>query len=170
MANPLYGQNKADDKLDLLKSGKNLGVKTLTTATTLTAEDAGKLIVVNAAAIEVTLPTAEAGLKFDFVFLIDTTAGATIVASSGDCFFGTIKVFSTTADQGAVQQVISHAGAIASVTDYDNIDLVHDSNTLGGKAGDTVRLIAVDDTAWLAEANLVTDGANPGTIAVINAG
>ena len=27
MANPLYGQNKADNKLDLLKSGKNLGVK-----------------------------------------------------------------------------------------------------------------------------------------------
>ena len=60
MANPLYGQNKADDKIDRLKSGKNLGVRTLTAATTLTSADAGKIIVVNAAAIAVTLPTAEA--------------------------------------------------------------------------------------------------------------
>ena len=170
MANPLYGQNKADDRLDLLKSGKNLGVKTLTAATTLTADDAGKLICVNAAAIAVTLPTAVAGAVFDFVFFIDTTAGATIVASSGDCFIGTVKVSSTTADQGAVQQSVPHATAIASVGDYDNLDFVHDSNTLGGKAGDSVRLIAVDSTAWMVDANLVTDGANPGTIAAINAG
>tara|TARA_R100000008_G_C3550233_1_gene149972 strand:- start:466 stop:978 length:513 start_codon:yes stop_codon:yes gene_type:complete len=170
MANPMYGQNKADDKLDLLANGKNLGVETLTAATTLKASDSGKLIAVNAAAIAVTLPSAEAGMWFDFVFFQDTTAGATIVASSGDCFFGTVKVFSTTADQGAVQQSLTHATAIGTVADYDNLDFVHDSATLGGKAGDSVRLIAVDDTAWMVSANLVTDHANPGTIAAINAG
>ena len=170
MANPLYGSNKADDKVDRLSSGKNLGVETLTAATTLTSDDCGKLIAVNAAAIEVTLPSAEAGMWFDVVFMQDTTAGATIVASSGECFFGTVKVFSTTADQGAVQQSVTHAAAIGTVADYDNLDFVHDSATLGGKAGDSVRLIAVDSTAWMVSANLVTDHANPGTIAAINAG
>ena len=169
MAIPMYGQNKDGDVLDLVTNGKK-EVMTLTAASTLTAEDAGKLICVNAAAIEVTLPSAEAGMVFDFTFFQDTTAGATVVAASGDCFFGTVKVFSTTADQGAVQQSLTHATAIATVADYDNLDFVHDSATLGGKAGDSVRLIAVDSTAWMVSANLVTDHANPTTIAAINAG
>ena len=165
----MYGQNKADDKLDLIQSGKNLGVKTLTAATTLTAADAGKLIAVNAAAIEVTLPTAEAGMVFDFVFMIDTTAGATIVASSGDCFFGTLTVNSTTKTKSSAQS-IDHATAIGTVASYDNLDFVHDSQTLGGKAGDSVRLIAVDDTAWMVSGAIVTDGNDPDAIAAINAG
>ena len=169
MANPLYGQNKADDKIDRLKSGKNLGVKTLTAATTLTSADAGKIIVVNAAAIAVTLPTAEAGMVFDFVFMIDTTAGATIVASSGDCFFGTVTVNSTTKTKSSAQS-IDHATAIGTVASYDNLDFVHDSQTLGGKAGDSVRLIAVDDTAWMVNGALVSDGNDPDAIAAINAG
>ena len=169
MANPLYGQNKADDKLDLLQNGKCLGVKTLTAATTLTSEDSGKLIAVNAAAIEVTLPSAEAGMVFDFVFFIDTTAGATIVASSGDCFFGTLTVNSATKTKSSAQS-IDHATAIGTVASYDNLDFVHDSQTLGGKAGDSVRLIAVDDTAWLVNGALVSDGNDPDAIAAINAG
>ena len=169
MANPLYGQNKADDKIDRLKSGKNLGVRTLTAATTLTSADAGKIIVVNAAAIAVTLPTAEAGMVFDFVFMIDTTAGATIVASSGDCFFGTVTVNSTTKTKSSAQS-IDHATAIGTVASYDNLDFVHDSQTLGGKAGDSVRLVAVDDTAWMVNGALVTDGNDPDSIAAINAG
>ena len=169
MANPLYGQNKADDKIDRLKSVKNLGVRTLTAATTLTSADAGKIIVVNAAAIAVTLPTAEAGMVFDFVFMIDTTAGATIVASSGDCFFGTVTVNSTTKTKSSAQS-IDHATAIGTVASYDNLDFVHDSQTLGGKSGDSVRLIAVDDTAWMVNGALVSDGNDPDAIAAINAG
>ena len=161
MANPLYGQNKADDKLDLLQSGKNLGVKTLTSATTLTSADAGKLICVNAAAIAVTLPTAEVGMVFDFVFFIDTTAG--------DCFFGTLTVNSATKTKSSAQS-IDHATAIGTVTSYDNLDFVHDSQTLGGKAGDSVRLIAVDSTAWMVNGALMTDGNDPDAIAAINAG
>ena len=169
MANPLYGQNKADDKLDLLQSGKNLGVKTLTSATTLTSSDAGKLICVNAAAIAVTLPTAEAGMVFDFCLKVESTAGTTIVASSGDCFFGTVTVNSTTKTKSSAQS-IDHATAIGTVTSYDNLDFVHDSQTLGGKAGDSVRLIAVDSTAWMVNGALMTDGNDPDAIAAINAG
>ena len=168
MANPIYGQNKLDDKLDLLSNGKK-DVITLTAATTLSASDAGKLICVNAAAIEVTLPSAEAGMEFDFVFFIDTTAGATVVASSGDCFFGTLTVNSATKTKSSAQS-IDHATAIGTVASYDNLDFVHDSQTLGGKAGDSVKLIAVDSTAWMVNGALMTDGNDPDAIAAINAG
>ena len=168
MANPIYGQNKLDDKLDLLSNGKK-DVVTLTAATTLSASDAGKLICVNAAAIAVTLPSAEAGMEFDFVFFIDTTAGATIVASSGDCFFGTLTVNSATKTKSSAQS-IDHATAIGTVASYDNLDFVHDSQTLGGKAGDSVKCIAVDSTAWMVNGALMTDGNDPDAIAAINAG
>ena len=168
MANPIYGQNKLDDKLDLLSNGKK-DVITLTAATTLSASDAGKLICVNAAAIEVTLPSAEVGMEFDFVFFIDTTAGATIVASSGDCFFGTLTVNSATKTKSSAQS-IDHATAIGTVASYDNLDFVHDSQTLGGKAGDSVKLIAVDSTAWMVNGAIMTDGNDPDAIAAINAG
>jgi len=168
MANPIYGQNKLDDKLDLLSNGKK-DVITLTAATTLSASDAGKLICVNAAAIEVTLPSAEAGMEFDFVFFIDTTAGATVVASSGDCFFGTLTVNSATKTKSSAQS-IDHATAIGTVASYDNLDFVHDSQTLGGKAGDSVKLIAVDSAAWMVNGALMTDGNDPDAIAAINAG
>ena len=168
MANPIYGQNKLDDKLDLLSNGKK-DVITLTAATTLSASDAGKLICVNAAAIAVTLPSAEAGMEFDFVFFIDTTAGATIVAASGDCFFGTLTVNSATKTKSSAQS-IDHATAIGTVASYDNLDFVHDSQTLGGKAGDSVKCIAVDSTAWMVNGALMTDGNDPDAIAAINAG
>tara|TARA_R100001086_G_C11844005_1_gene259798 strand:+ start:114 stop:620 length:507 start_codon:yes stop_codon:yes gene_type:complete len=168
MAIPMYGQNKDGDQLDLEIGGKK-EVVTLTAATTLTAEDAGKLICINAAAIEVTLPSAVAGMVFDFVFFQDTTAGATIVANTGDCFFGTITVNSATKTKSSAQSV-AHATAIGTVANFDNLDFVHDSQTLGGKAGDSVRCIAVDNTAWMVNGALMTDGNDPDAIAAINAG
>ena len=170
MANPLYGQNKADDAIDLLRSGKLLGVRECNDDTTLVAADSGKLIMIGTAAKTITLPSAEKGMVFDFCLKVESTAGTTVVASSGDCFFGTVSVQSTTVDQSGVDQVVDHATAIGTVTSYDNLDFVHDSATLGGHAGDSFRLIAVDSTAWLFQGVLTTDNANPGTIAVINAG
>ena len=170
MANPLYGQNKADDRLDLVKSGKILGVRTVNDTTTLTSDDCGKLIMIGTAAKTITLPSAAEGMVIEFCLKVEATAGTTIAAASGDCVFGTVHVESTTADQTAVHQVVTHAAAIGTVASYDNIDFVHDSATLGGHAGDYIRLTAVDDTAWLFQGTLTTDHANPGTIAVINAG
>ena len=170
MANPLYGQNKADDKVDLVQKGKLLGVRTVNDTTTLTSADCGKLIMIGTAAKTITLPSAEEGMVIDFCLKVESTAGTTIAAASGDCVFGTVHVESTTADNTAVNQVVDYATATGTVTSYDNIDFVHDSATLGGHAGDHIRLIAVDDTAWLLSGTLTTDHANPGTIAVINAG
>ena len=170
MANPLYGQNTADDAIDLLRNGKLLGVRECNDDTTLVAADSGKLIMIGTAAKTITLPSAEEGMVLDFCLKVEATAGTTVLASSGDCFFGTVDVQSTTADNTAVTQVVTDAAAIGTVASYDNLDFVHDSATLGGHAGDSIRLVAVDDTAWLLSGTLTTDHANPGTIAVINAG
>ncbi len=160
----MYGQNKADNAIDKVGSE----VMVVTAAKSLTASDSGSTIFVNAAAIAVTLPSCAAGLKYKFVFGIDTTAGAKISAASGDCFFGTFTVNSATKTKSSAQS-IPHATAIATVGDYDVCDFTHDSQTLAGKAGDMVEVIGIDDTAWLVSGALMTDGNDPDAVAIINA-
>ena len=169
MANPMYGQNKADDKIDLLKSGKALGVIEVNDDYTMVADDVGKLMVIGTAAKTITLPSAEAGMVVDVLCKVETDAGSTIIASSGDCFFGNIVVTSSTEDQAEAQH-LTYATATGTVASYDNFDLDHDSNNLGGHVGDTIRFTAIDDTAWCVHAVLTTDGTEPASIAVINAG
>ena len=165
----MYGQNKADDRIDNLKSGKAIGVIEVNDDYTMTSDDVGKLMVIGTAAKTITLPSAEAGMIVDVVCKVETSAGSTIIAASGDCFFGNVIVTSSTEDQ-AECQLVTYATATGTVADYDNFDLVHDSASLGGHVGDSIRFVAVDDTAWAVHATLVTDHANPASIAVINAG
>ena len=51
-------------------------------------------------------------LNFKIVFGIDTDAASSIVAAAGDCFYGNIKVISTTADNTEIQEV-ARATAVA---------------------------------------------------------
>ena len=164
MANPMYGQNKYDNAAD---DGKHK-VMVVTDDTTLTAADSGTTVFVNAAAKVITLPAAKAGLNFKVVFGIDTTAGAKISAASGDCFFGTFNVNSTTKAKCSAQS-ITYATATGTVASYDTLDFTHDSQTLAGKAGDCVEVICIDSIAWMASGALVTDGNDPDAIAIINA-
>ena len=150
-------------------AGTTSNVITLTDDRTLTSGESGSLVVLNHASKVITLPTAAAGLNYKIMFLQDTDAACTIVAGSGDCFFGSIKVISSTEDQTETQN-ITHATAIGTVASYDNLDFDHDAAALGGKAGDIVHLMAVDSTAWHVEAVLENDHANPASVAVINAG
>ena len=168
MAIPMYGQNKAGDDIAVYGRGLVSVISHTAGTTDLTAEDSGAIVFVNDADGVVQLPPAEAGLCFKVVFGIDTTAGAKILATSGDCFFGTFNVNSTTKAKCSAQS-IDHATAIATVADYDTLDFTHDSQTMGGKAGDYVELICVDSTAWMATGALVTDGNDPDAIAIINA-
>jgi hypothetical protein len=163
MANPLYGQNKADSaiqdgKCSVIVAGDDI---------TLTAAQTGSTVFMNNAAATVQLPAASAGLNFKVILGIETTAGADILAASGDAFFGIIRLFSDTADQVGVPQQISHATAIGTVANYDTMDFVADTATIGGMAGDIISMIAVDDTAWHVTADLTTTQNNPGTVAVI---
>tara|TARA_R100000458_G_C8229813_1_gene211844 strand:+ start:16 stop:516 length:501 start_codon:yes stop_codon:yes gene_type:complete len=165
MANPMYGQNKADNALDKVGSEVIVAVADKT----LAASDSGATVFVNAAAISVTLPAAKAGLNFKIILGIDTTAGADLLCTAGDAFFGIVRLFSDTADQVGVPQQISHATAIGTVANYDTMDFVADTATLGGMAGDVIQVVAVDDTAWHVSADLTTTQNDPGTVAVIKA-
>ena len=163
MANPLYGQNKTDNELD------KVGSKVLVTDVdkVLTASDSGATVFVNAAAISITLPAAAAGLNFKIIWGIETTAGADVLCTAGDCFFGVIRLLSDTADVVGVPQQITHATAIGTVASYDTFDLVAATASLGGMAGDSAEFVAVDDVAWHVNAILTTSANNPTTAANI---
>ena len=168
MANPMYGQNKFDNDANVFSVGKTNVLTTTAGTFNVNAEDSGAIIFVNDADGVVQLPAAEAGLQFKVVFGIDTTAGAKILAKSGDCFFGTLNVNSTTKAKCSAQS-IDYSTATGTVASYDTLDFTHDSQTLAGKAGDFVELIAIDATAWMVSGALVTDGNDPDAIAIINA-
>ena len=159
----MYGQNKADNAID---AGKSSCIVTAADRT-LTAAESGATVFVNAAAISVTLPAAKAGLNFKIIFGIDTTAGADVLCASGDCFFGIIRLLSDTADVVGVPQQITYATAIGTVANYDTFDLVADTASLGGMAGDSLEVVAVDDIAWHVNAVLTTSQNNPTTAANI---
>ena len=154
--------------ISLASSAITRNVITLTDDRTLTSGESGSMVVMNHATKVITLPTASAGLWYDIVLLQDTDAAFTIVAGSGDSVFGNIQVISTT-DNKCSAVSITHATSTGTVASYDNIDLDHDVTTLGGKAGDVIRVTAVDATAWLVQTTLTMDG-NPSSGAVINAG
>jgi len=168
MANPMYGQNKFDDDANVFGVGKTNVLKPAAGTSTVSANDSGSLIFLNDADGVIQLPPAVAGLQYKVVFGIDTTAGCKILATAGDCFFGTIIVNSTTKTKSSAQS-IDHATAIATVASYDTLDFTHDSNTMGGKAGDVVELICLDSDAWMVSGALISDGTDPDAIAIINA-
>jgi len=163
MANPMYGQNKADSAIQdgrcsVIVAGDDI---------TLTAAQTGSTVFLNNATATVQLPAAAPGLNYKVILGIETTAGCDILAKAGDAFFGIIRLFCDTADNTGVPQQISHATAIGTVASYDTMDFVADTATLGGMAGDIISVIAVDDIAWHVTADLTTTQNNPGTVAVI---
>ena len=164
MAIPMYGQNKDGTSIDNIKHEMIFTADSLT----LTAAQSGATVFVNAAAKVITLPAAKAGLTFKVILGVDTTAGAQIVTASGDCFFGQIKVLSTTDDKTEVQD-IDYATAIGTVASYDTLDFTSNSATLAGTSGDVIEVMAVDDVAWCVLACLTTVHAEPASTAIINA-
>ena len=140
----------------------------LTDNRTLTVAESGSTVMMNHAAKVITLPAAQAGLNFKIGFYQDTTAGAKIVATAGDCFFGTLIVNSATKTKSSAQS-ITHAAAVGTVANHDTLDFTHDSDTLAGKAGDMVEVTCVDGDAWMVSGALMTDGTDPDAIAIINA-
>ena len=137
---------------------------------TMTAAESGSTVLVNHAAKVITLPTVAQGLKagmnFTVVPLIDPEAGFTVVAAEG--MYGHLTVISATEANSATQELL-RATVVAAPGDYDNFDLVHDTATLGGVAGQRY-YFEYDGTVWNASNRVHCDAANPGSIAIINAG
>ena len=166
MANPMYGQNKADNDVDIYGRGKVQVITHSAGTTALSADQSGAIVFVNDADGAIVLPAAEAGLTFKILVGIDST-GVKISAASGDCFFGQIHAISTTDNKCATQD-IDYATAVGTVANYDVLDTDQDGTTLGGSSGNVIELTAIDGTAWLVETVLSVVG-NPSSLAVINA-
>lgn len=144
--------------------GGKAKLKTTTAATTLTAADSGCEVIWThgaGAGYDITLPSCEAGLHFRFRIGLGTAFAHYIaVGESTDRFFGVAKVLSATDDQVAVQS------QVLAATARKFLHIQSDIATSGGNAGDIIDVIGVDDTHWLVTANLRTESATPGTIAV----
>ena len=149
MANPLYGQNKADNAIDYGKSS----VIVTNAAKTLLASESGSLVLHNSAATALTLPAAKQGLNFKIVLGIESTAGCNILtASAVDCFFGTIPLGCVdTDDQVGQAQQLTYAVAIAAPASYDAMKFVAATATIGGVAGECISIYAVNDVAWFVD-------------------
>ncbi len=142
MANPLYGQNKADDRLDLLENGKLVGVVSVAAGVhhTLDARDSGKLIVMAPNSTEVTLPSPAAGMHFTIVQSGDYDTAVNLVnqAGSSDDFVGAF--FGSTQGESAGTDADPAAAANTKIT-----------FAAASLAGDKVHLVS-DGTKWYVSA------------------
>ena len=166
MANPMYGQNKYDNKADDAK----MDVIVTSGATTLTAAQSGSTVLHNSASTAITLPAAKAGLNFKIILGIESTSGCNVLtASNADCFFGVIPIScDDTDDQTGVAQKLTHAVAIAAPASYDAMKFVAATATIGGVAGECIWLTCIDDVAWhVAIPYHATSANDPGDCALI---
>ena len=101
MANPLYGQNKADDLLDQARAGAPGGYLSVTADTTLSAANAGVVTWANNG-INITLPAHEKGLTFHFIQLSDySTAACDVSSKDGNDWLGAINAVTGVGDSAA---------------------------------------------------------------------
>ena len=120
--------------------GSNAAIKTVSADATLTGADSGKTILLGANGVDVTLPSAAAGLEFQIIMSADYDSNpCTVVqAAATEDFYG--AVFGST--QG------ENAGTDADVGASANTKITFGSASL---KGDRVRLIS-DGTGWYVEA------------------
>lgn len=120
-----------------------------TTTRTLLASESGSLIKLDAAAgFVVTLPTAKAGLRYEF--LIGTTVTSsnyTIQASTATELF-----------TGAVINSSSSANFSARADGTSHYKLILGTTTTGGQAGGRIRITCQSATNWIVEGSLFSTG------------
>ena len=125
-------------------------VEFLTASRTLTANDSGKVLVLSVAGgLTVTLPSAAPGLNFKFIVgTTFTTAGQINTAATDELYVGTMMLVdpATATDMNAFS---------ADVSNDDTIDLGQIEQ--GWLVGGWFNLVALSDTRWHVEGQLVGD-------------
>lgn len=147
-------------------------METITAAETLEKKDSGRLFLVNASTgYTITLPKAQVGLTFNFVFDVGGTDAAMkiTVGDTADYFYGQVHVTQSDAIDTLASQVVVKATALATPTSYDWLLFDADATATGGDVGSYVDITCTVDGGWLVIAHLGTSG-TPGSIATIYAG
>jgi len=119
------------------------GFKSVTADTTLTAADSGKTILMGQNGVDITLPTATAGMTFTIIQVEDySTAVCTVVAAAGNFYTG---------------QVAGPSAAAANNGDgSDDVTATFGSATV---AGDQITLVS-DGTLWYVTGTALAGGSN----------
>lgn len=130
--------------------------KSVSDTTTLTSEDTGKLVIVDAATLggkTITLPGAVAGRELEFVIEDESNTQFKIQAASGDKVIGRVIIADgTSVKTDRETKTTADAGVI------NELRLDANSTTTGGRVGDRFTMRCVDSTYWLVSAELTTDG------------
>lgn len=157
MANPMYGQNKADTEIGLVQDGKVPIILHQGGTVTLTAEDSGSVCVFNVAgASNFTLPAPRLGMKFTFIQTIINTGDHVIQSSTNDeGFLGGVLMMNTTADQ---------TDTFSTAVDGNNDFITLNATTTGGAAaGSRIECVAILNAsaakAWAVTGTLICSGA-----------
>ena len=145
MANPMYGQNKADDALNNVVLSR--GYKKITAGLTLDGTDGGIIHIADSDACAIVLPeitNALNGLEYKFIMANDAGADVTITATdqTGDFYQGTL----------AVHQVDSDDGFAANGTSNNIITM--NATTTGGLLGSEINMRAVYGIGWIVWGNV----------------
>ena len=120
-------------------------------ATTLTAQQSGALVLMDAAAgYTITLPTPIAGMFFDFVQTVTQTSGTQKIITSASTVYilGEVLTFTTA--------TASPAGFAFDGTSH--IAYTSNGTTTGGIIGTKMRFTALSTTVWLVEGVVVGSG------------
>ena len=119
------------------------GYMTVTSDTTLTAADSGKVILMESNGVDITLPAATAGMNFTVILTEDyATAVCTVVAAAGDFMAGALGGVATDSNQLA--------------DGSSDLTATWGSGTL---AGDQITLVS-DGTLWYVTGTVAAGGAN----------
>ena len=155
MANPMYGQNKADNALNNVVLSR--GYKKITAGLTLDGSEGGIIHIADTDACAIVLPeitNALNGLEYKFIMANDAGGSITITATdqAGDFYQGTLAVNSVDADDG-----------FAANGSSNNI-ITMNATATGGLLGSEVNLRAVYGIGWIVWGSVYgtdTTGATP---------
>ena len=145
MANPMYGQNKADNALNNVVLSR--GYKKITAGVTLDGTDGGIIHIADTDACAIVLPEITAaldGLEYKFIMANDAGADVTITGTdqAGDFYQGTLAVHQVDADDG-----------FAANGSSNNI-ITMNATTTGGLLGSEINLRAVYGIGWIVWGNV----------------
>ena len=155
MANPMYGQNKADNALGNVVLSR--GYKKITAGLTLDGSEGGVIHIADTDACAIVLPeitNALNGLEYKFIMANDAGGSITITATdqAGDFYQGTLAVNSVDADDGFAANGSS------------NTIITMNATATGGLLGSEVNLRAVYGIGWIVWGSVYgtdTTGATP---------
>ncbi len=128
------------------------------TATTLTKEQTGSLILLDTAdGSTVTLPTPEQGLRFSFAVSVSVTSNSHIIKGAAGEFLA-----------GGLQQMIDTTAVSEGqfLNGTTHLTLTHNGTTTGGLIGTWYEFVGISSTVWMVTGLCASSGtlATPATI------